>query len=174
MQDFKEDVHEMLFYTHEASLEEHERILFERGYTTYTRIPPFYGSPKVHKSRIPSIRFRPVHSNCGSLTAVASKYVDYYLQKLIKSTPSYINNSLYVIDKLKNLTITNELLITTPDSKSMYTNIDPEEGITTIEKYLNRYGNEYKIFISKKQIIDLLRLIMTNNVFNLEIHGDFN
>ena len=115
-----------------------------------------------------------MHSNCGSLTVVASKYVDYYLQKLIKYTPSYINNSLYVIDKLKNLTITNELLITTSDSKSMYTHIDPEEGITTIENYLNRYGNEYKIFISKKQIIDLLRLIMTNNFFNLEIHGDFN
>ena len=73
---------------------------------------------------IPNIRFRPVNSNCGSLAAVASKYVDYYLQKLIKYTPSYINNSLHVIDKLKNLTIPNELFITTSDAKSMYTNID--------------------------------------------------
>ena len=165
LQDFKEDLHELLVYTHETSLEDHERIFFERGYKTCTRIPQFYGSPKVHKSMIPNIKFRPVNSNCGSLAAVASKYVDYYLQKLIKYTPSYINNSLHVIDKLKNLTITNELLITTSDAKSMYTNIDPEEGIDTIEKYLNQFGNECKTFIPKELIIDLLRLIMTKNVF---------
>ena len=116
---------------------------------------------------IPNIRFRPVNSNCGSLAAVASKYVDYYLQKLIKYTPSYINNSLHVIDKLKNLTITNELFITTSDAKSMYTNIDPEEGIDTIEKYLNQFGNECKTFIPKQLIIDFLRLIMTKNCFQI-------
>ena len=41
IQDFKEDLHEILVYTHEASIEDHEIIFFERGYKTYTRIPQF-------------------------------------------------------------------------------------------------------------------------------------
>ena len=117
MQDFKEDLHEMLVHTHATSLEDHEITFFERGYKTCTRIPQFYGSPKFHKPMIPYIRFRPVNSNCGSLAAVASKYVDYYLQKLIKFTPSSVNNSVHVIDKLKNLNITDQSLITTSDAK---------------------------------------------------------
>ena len=47
----------------------------------------------------------------------------------------------------------------------MYTNIDPEEGIPTIEKYINLFGHECKSFIPKALIINLLRLIMTMNVF---------
>ena len=161
--------------THAKSLEDHERTFFERGYKTCTRIPQFYGSPKFHKPMIPYIRFRPVNSNCGSLAAVASKYVDYYLQKLIKFTPSSVNNSVHVIDKLKNLNITDQSLITTSDAKSMCTNINPEEGIATIEKYLNRYGHECKSYIPKKLIINLLQLIMTKKIYSsLETHGGYN
>ena len=38
-------------------------------------------------------------------------------------------------------------------------------SIPTIKKYLDLFGHECKSFIPKKLIIDLLRLIMTNNVF---------
>ena len=41
IQDFKENLHEILVYTYEASIEDHEIIFFERGYKTYTRIPQF-------------------------------------------------------------------------------------------------------------------------------------
>ena len=115
----------------------------------------------------PNVRFRPVNSNCGSLSSIASRYVDYYLQKLMKLAPGYISNSLQVIgrmDKLKQY-LSDSVYITTSDAEAMYTNIDPEDGINTIEKYLDLYSHEYKGYIPKKLIIELLRLIMTKNVF---------
>lgn len=45
---------------------------------------------------IPNVCFRPVNSNCESLSAIVSKYIDYYLQKLIKYVPSRVKNSTHV------------------------------------------------------------------------------
>ena len=47
----------------------------------------------------------------------------------------------------------------------MHTSIDPDKGIDTIENYLNLYGTEPKSYMPKKFIVDLLRLIMTKNIF---------
>ena len=123
LMDFKEELHELLVDKHSTSLEDQERTFFERGFMKCTRIPQFYGMPKVHKPMIPDIHFRPVNSNCGSLAAVASKYVDYYLQKLIKFTPSYVNNSLHVIKKLKSIKINNLTKISTSDTKRVVLSI---------------------------------------------------
>ena len=109
----------------------------------------------MHKPMIPHVKFRPVNSNCGSLAAVASKYVNYYLQKNIKFTPSYVNNSLHVIKKVTNLKTLRELTeVSTSDAEAMYINIDPEEGIPTIEKYIDLFGHECKSFIPKALIIN--------------------
>ena len=44
----------------------------------------------------------------------------------------------------------------------MYTNIDPDEGIATIEKYLQKFN---KTDIPTEFILKLLRLVMENNIF---------
>ena len=84
----------------------------------------------------------------------------------MKFIPSYTKNSKHVIHRLKCLnTLPPGAQITTWDAVSMYTNIDPKEGIETVEKYLDLYANEYKGHFPKKIIIKLLHLIMTKNVF---------
>ena len=45
------------------------------------RIPQLYGNPKVHKDCLTHVPFRPVNSQCGLLSAAASKYIDFYLKK---------------------------------------------------------------------------------------------
>ena len=120
----------------------------------------------------PYVKFRPVNSQCGSLSAIISKYVNYYLQLLTKFISSYTKNSKHVIHKLKYLnTLPPGTQITTSDALSMYTNIDPKEGIDTVEKYTNLYNKEYKGHLPKELIIKIICLIMTKNVLNLEILG---
>ena len=53
----------------------------------------------------------------------------------------------------------------TSDATSMYTNIDPEEGIATLRKYVNHYKNEIKETLNTTFICELTNLIMTNNFF---------
>ena len=166
--DFYEDLQEIL-ETHERCLEDNERVYFMRGMQTADRIPQFYGTPKVHKKMKPHLRFRPVNSNCGSLSAVVSKYVDFYLQKLIPYVPSHVRNSVDVREQLQKLeptlNSTSNIYLCTSDAVSMYTNIDPEEGIPIIEKYLGKYAHECKSYIPSALIIKLLKLVMTTNVF---------
>ena len=46
----------------------------------------------------------------------------------------------------------------------MYTNIDPDEGMQIIEKYLNEYDKECRKHIPAKLVINMLKLVMTSNV----------
>ena len=129
------------------------------------RIPQFYGSPKVHKNILP-VPLRPVVSQCGSLLAVASTYIDYKLQPLTAKIPSYIKNSKHVIQQLQQLgTLPPSARIFTSDAESMYTNIDPIEGVQTLSAYLTLFSNEIKHNINANIVIQLTNLVMRNGIF---------
>ena len=49
---------------------------FTHGLKNATRIPVFYGTAKVHKGVTPDVLFRPIISQCGSLSALVSTYID--------------------------------------------------------------------------------------------------
>ena len=84
---------------------------------------------------------QPVNSQCGSLSAAVSKYVDYYLQKLVKLVPSNVFRSQQVVDACQNVgPLLCDTKLTSSDAKNMYGNIDPIEGITTIEKYIELFA----------------------------------
>jgi hypothetical protein len=130
--------------------------------------------PKVHKPRVdkkdPSkkkpVPFRPVISQCGSLGAIISTYIDFELQKLTKYVPSYIKNSSHLLDELDKLpTLPPNACLFTADATSMYTNIDPEEGIPTLRAYLNESNEETDSPINIELICTLTELVMTNNIF---------
>ena len=95
-----------------------------------------------------TILFRPVNSQCGSLSEIASKYVDYYLHKLIPFVPGYCKNSAHVIEKFKKLNANDishpNTLTITSDTKNMYGNIHAEIGISTIQNYVDLFAHEYK------------------------------
>ena len=111
------------------------------------------------------VPLRPVVSQCGTLSVIASIYIDYKLQPLKYSVYSYIKDSYHLILKLLKLgRIPNNAHLFTSDATSMYTNIDPLEGIDTIRKYLKHFApgftsNECNI------ILKLLKLVMENCVF---------
>jgi hypothetical protein len=85
--------------------------------------------------------FQPVISQCGSLSAIISTYINYKLQQWTMTIPSYIQNSAWLLKKLdsiKNLP-KKWKLFTTSDVASMYTNINPKQGMDILCKYLKKY-----------------------------------
>ena len=47
----------------------------------------------------------------------------------------------------------------------MYTNMDPIEGVRTIEKYFDAYAHEYNGFFPQELILKLLELVMNTSIF---------
>ena len=55
--------------------------------------------------------------------------------------------------------------LTTADAVSMYSNIDPDHGITTIAAWLKLHKKELPIHFPVEAVIEGLCLVMSNNVF---------
>ena len=171
--ELRETLTELIFKEYKKNLCEDVIQYFKRSLsTTDLRIPVFYGMPKVHKPRkiknniIQPVPFRPVISQCGSLGAIISTYIDYELQKLTKYVPSYIKNSKHLLDELDKLPVLPaSARLFTADAQSMYTNIDPDEGIPVLRKYLEKYNMEAKSDINIDLVCKLTDLVMRNNVF---------
>ena len=168
--EFRRELQEILTFDGERELTDSEKIYFTRGFKAHSRIPQLYGNPKVHKNWINHVPMRPVNSQVGSLSATASKYVDYYLQMLVRLVPSYVNRSQQVVNNLIALGILPPTTsLSTSNATAMYTYIDLIEGVDTIEKYFKKFGKECKRYIPFDLLIKLLRLIMTSNVFKFGI-----
>ena len=142
-----------------SNLPENERIYFSRLFEMDEdfRIPQFYGNPKVHKKKKPgSLHFplRPVVAQCGSFLAYISQYLDFKLQPFTKFLPSFIKDSTEFVDILRQHAHTFKKgdKIFTADAISMYTNIDPAEGLPTIRKYLEN-SKKKLILISRSTLL---------------------
>jgi hypothetical protein len=87
---------------HEKSMPKVEHEYFNKCLMQPTRVPQFYGMPKVHKNK-KLMPFRPVISQYGSLSAFISTYIDHKLQSFTPSIPSYIKNSTSLLNKLDRI-----------------------------------------------------------------------
>ena len=119
-------------------LPEIDRIYFYRNFRNNHRAPIYYGPPKLHKEKKNNmVRTRPVVAKCGSFLEIASKYCDYYLTELIPFVSTYLKDTFELLsdlNKLKNIP-TNAQLVTA-DAIGMYTNIETEHGLQTINTFI--------------------------------------
>ena len=103
-----------------------------------SRTPIFYMLPKMHKPNNPG---RPVISSVNSHTEKLSAYVDEFLRPLAHALPSHIRDTTDFIIRLKNLGRDPEnSILATLDVSSLYTNIDTDDGLATIEEELAKTG----------------------------------
>ena len=125
------------------------------------RTPLFYLLPKIHKAGNPG---RPVVSSVNCHTSKISEFIDYYLQPLVKSLPSYIQDTTDFLNKLGKLpkTLPKDVHLVTMDVKSLYTNIPNNEGIDAIKDYITKSD----ISNMKPVLIAFLRLVLTLNNFS--------
>ncbi|XP_070579506.1 uncharacterized protein [Ptychodera flava] len=93
----------------------------------------FYGLPKIHKDGIP---LRPIIPQCQALTSQLSRYVDYHLQPIVKSLPSYIKDTNHHLEDLQNNEISPNTIMVSMDVVSLYSNIPNEFGIQAVKKHM--------------------------------------
>ena len=89
-----------------------------------TRTQQVYGIPKVHKDWTIQVSLQPVNSQVGSLSALPSRFVDYYLKKLVHYIPGMINESLDVIKRFNQVKFNQpNIWLVSSDDISMYPKI---------------------------------------------------
>lgn len=134
----------------------------------------FYLLPKIHKEpskwskpfEIPP--GRPIVSDCSSETYRSAEFIDYFLNPLAKKHKSYIKDTYDFIEKIKSLIIPTDAFLFTIDVDSLYTNIDTQEGITTIRDILLKFPDKNR---PNKELLQLLEINLTRNDF--EFDGQF-
>ena len=109
----------------------------------------FYISPKIHNENNPG---RPVINSINCHTSEISRFVDHYVQPLVREIPSYIKYTNYFISKI------NIFPVCSMDVKSLYTRIPNNEERAWVKKKYDRYP---KKTIPTKIITTLLALILT-------------
>jgi hypothetical protein len=80
----------------------------------------FYGLAKIHK---PKLCIRPIISNSGGILEGLSKWLNFQLQPLFRSTKSYIRSSDQLLTDLPTLTAEDTDILLTMDVESLYTSI---------------------------------------------------
>ena len=89
-----------LFEEYKESLPKDEATYLYRAIQLNHRVAQFYILPKVHKN---PWKTRPVVSDIGSSMSYLSKFIDVYLQRLIKLVQGYLKDSQSLIKSLKAL-----------------------------------------------------------------------
>ena len=122
----------------------------------------FYLLPKVHKPNNPG---RPVISSTNCHTTKLSKFVDHYIQPHAKLLKSYIRDTTEFLNRISSIhtDIPTGAILVTMDVKSLYTNIEHNEGLAALKKSLQNSNNTYP---GTEVILTLMKLILTLNCFN--------
>ena len=132
------------------------------------RTPQFYILPKTHKERDENLPIgypgRPIVSACNSSTDNISKYVDYVLNPLMQSLPSYVKDTTNFIQKLKSVKLAhaNSYLVTL-DVSSLYTNIPHKDGLDACRFFLSNTSATNDLPVDS--VLNLIQLVLENNHF---------
>jgi hypothetical protein len=96
-------------------------------------IPPFYITPKVHKSPPAS---RPISASHSFFSTPLAHWVQHHLFKMMKRLPTVAKNSLDIRKKIKDLHIPDGALLITADVVALYPNINIQLGIQVIKEHI--------------------------------------
>ena len=123
-------------------------------------IPAIYGIIKVHK---PRLSMRPIVPCTRSVTTPASVVVDELLQRVLRDAkiPWIVKDTKSLIVELEALVLpTQDGVLITADIASLYTNIDTDDGLKTIDMFLDEQRIPSDVH---RLIMDLLRFVMKNS-----------
>jgi hypothetical protein len=138
------------------------------------RTPTIYMLPKIHKQTHNDEKFvgRPITSACGGPCERISELADYFLLPIVKNQKTYMRDSHELLNILKTLKLSPNVLLVSMDIVSMYTNIPLREAIDVNLKAYDASVFQYKIKkINTLDFGEILELILENNF--LEFNGTF-
>ena len=130
----------------------------------------FYLLPKIHKKREawphpfcpPG---RPIVADVSTESSRICAYIDHFLQPLSILHPAYIKDTYHFVNKVRNQQVPPDSLLITADVESLYTNMNLDLIIQSIEEIFDSYHNPWR---PDKFILDLLKLTLYNNDFEFD------
>ena len=157
-------------YRNEFGLPPEDETYFQRSYQQHHRAPIFYGPPKLHKKKKNNhYPTRPVLAKSESFFEITSKHYDYYLSYLILFVTSYLKDIFDLLADIKNLpNLPSQAKLLTSDAVGMYTNIDTNHGLSTIETYINIHQHLLPNEYPTKLVMELLSIVINRNIFSFE------
>lgn len=123
-----------------------------------TAVQTMYFLPKIHKT---PLKLRPIVSCSGGPTERASRYLNRLLQPHARAVDSYVENSIEVINHLRDLTLPVNTTLVSLDVESLYTNISHPLAIAT---FTRRFQDHPKFVL----LLDLFKFVLFNNVLQFD------
>ena len=150
---------------HKQVLSSHDKRLYKYlcEPTNNTRVPRFYGIPKIHKEFTKSPPLRPIVSQTLSLLFPSAKFIDHVLQPMARSYPDYLHDSSTLSVTLQDLTVPDNAILVTMDVTSLYPSIPQEECLQVI--YNELHTNRHLLAFDPNLVIKLLHVNMNNTYF---------
>ncbi|XP_078621335.1 uncharacterized protein LOC144887811 [Branchiostoma floridae x Branchiostoma japonicum] len=152
-----------------------DRATYLKLYPTAEQPPTFYGLPKIHKQDVP---LRPIVSSIGSVTYELAKFLAKILGPLVGKSQHHVQNSADFVDKIKDLRVEEDEIITSYDVCSLFTCIPPKDAVSVVKEALeadNTLTDRTKL--SPDQLCKLLDLCLGCTYFSFkgqfyqQLHG---
>ncbi|CAJ0929938.1 unnamed protein product [Ranitomeya imitator] len=122
----------------------------------------FYMLPKIHKDSLKPPG-RPIVSRVGSMCERAGEYLDFFLQPIASSLPSFVRDSSHFIDICSQIILPTDFLLVNCDVESLYSNIDHKDGIEVIAYFLDKKTSMDRGHDSF--LLDLMSFVLHHNFF---------
>ena len=149
-----------------ASLLKRKRIskgLYQHMTNSGSKIPRFYGLPKIHKSDVP---LRPIVDFRDSPTYNIANYLNKLLKSETKKFPSTLKNSIQFAKELKHIRIPPKHIMVSFDVKFLFTQVPIGPTLKYIEERL-KISNTWKenCSLSIEDVLVLTEMTLQSNYF---------
>lgn len=113
---------------------------------------------------------RPIISQCDTPTRKIGQYCDYFLVPIVQKQSTYIKDTTDFITKIESLTLPTNALLITYDVTSMYTNMEFNELLSSVnEAYTQANKTQLDIpYPNPEDLIFLLKCVLENNYFEFD------
>ena len=119
-----------------------------------------YGLPKIHKDNVP---IRPVVSYMGCPAYKLAKILNRELRQRLHFKPKYsLQNTLDLVNKIKDVALPTHSLLLSLDVDSMFTNIPSEETLGILSDLMERRRLHPE---ERDELLGLTRICMQQNYF---------
>ena len=159
-------VHILNNFKHELDNRDKRLYKFLQKSQQTTRVPCFYGIPKIHKkfARLPPLC--PIVSQSTSPLIGTAKFIDHVLQPVASSYPDYLHNTTALSITLQDLKVPEDAILVTIDVTSLYPSIPQTECLNVI--YDELYTHRFLLTFNPNLIIRLLHLNINYNYFTFD------
>jgi len=105
---------------------------------------------------------RPIVSDYSSESYHISEYIESFLTPLSVLHPAYLKNTYDFVDKIQNTNIPDSHLLVTGDITSLYTNMNIDRILKTVEEIFDKYPDNSRPSL---EILKLLEITLKGNDF---------